>query len=182
MRRKQRGVGETEQGAVRLTHVGQAGITQGLSEPVQVHRDVDGTDVREDLGTRALAGGCVLPQLRDQLGLLGRRDRDRVRGVRRWASGGLTARERIAAAHAPGVEHHDVEVVEDPWREHPQLVRHVVHAREAGATRIDHQRSDPRRRNLRRMPGQGDRDGRPVRVGRVEWNREVGALQVDATE
>ena len=131
--REQRGVGEPEQRAVGLSHVGQPAVAERLAQPVHVAGDVD----RPDVGQHAGAG------------LLARRRRTASSpamvaacwlGVTGAGSDGGAARcpaagDRVAALDAARVEHDDVEVVEQLRRERAELVGHVVDARDARARR-----------------------------------------------
>ena len=76
-----------------------------------------------------------------------------------------------------GSKVHDVEVVEHGGCEGAQLVGEVVDARHPRAAWVDHQRSDPLGRYLRRMPLDGDADGGSFRIGVVEGHGDRPALE-----
>ncbi len=121
------------------------------------------------------AANCFRPARID--GILAGRRRHRVRQRRRRAPRFLPAGHRIAALHAPRVEQHDVEVVEQLRCEHAELVGHVVDAGYSRASRVDDERPDPCRGDLRRVPRHRDRDRRPPWVRVVERHHQRGALE-----
>ena len=135
-------VGQPEQCAVGLAHVGEAAVPQRGSEPVHVARRVDRADVGEHVGARLLAPGGELLQPGEEGRLLARcRGHGVGRGARRPARR-LPTRHRVAPLDPAGVEHHDVEVVEELRRECAELVVHVVDARHARAAGVDDEGAD----------------------------------------
>ncbi len=173
--REQRGVGEPQQRAVGLAHVGQRAVPERLAQPVHVAGDVDRPDVRKQVGAVLLARGRELLQALDACGLLTRRGR---RGVRWRAACCRSAGHRVAALDAPGVEEDDVEVVEQLRRQRAELVGHVVDARHPRAAGVDDQRADAGSGILGRMARHRDRDGRSVGVRVVQRDDEGAALEI----
>ena len=69
------GIGEPEQRAVGLAHVGEGAVPEGLTQPVHVAGDVDRPDVGQEVGAVLLAGGRELLEPRNGRRLLARRGR-----------------------------------------------------------------------------------------------------------
>jgi hypothetical protein len=132
----------------------------------------------QHVGTRLLAGGRELFEPRDGRRLLAGRRGHRVGRGRHWGVRRLPAGHRITALDTPGVEHHDVEVIEQLRCQNAELVGHVVDTGHPGTAGVDDERPDAGRRILRRVPGHRDGDGRPSRVGIVQRHHERAALQV----
>ena len=176
VRGEERGVGEPEQRAVGLPHVGQPAVPERLAQPVHVAGDVDRPDVGKHGGARLLARRRELLEPRDGRRLLARRGRRRGRTAR--TARVRAAGDRVAALDAAGVEQHDVEVVEQLRRQRVELVGHVVDARHARPAGVDDERPDAGGGLLRRMTGHGDGDGGAVGMRVVQGDDERAALQI----
>ena len=172
---EQRGVGEPEQRAVRLAHVGQPAVPERLAQPVHVAGGVDRPDMGQHVGARHLTGGRELLERCDGRRLLARRDRH---GIGHPAARGRPAGDGVAALDAAGVEEHDVEVVEQLRRERTELVCHVVDPRHARAAGVDDERPDAGGGVIRRVAGHRDGDGGTGRLRIVQRDDERAALQI----
>ena len=128
---KELGVGQSEQGAVGLTHVGELAVTESLAQAVHVAGHVDGAHVGQQGGDGVLAVTGELAESGDGGFDLCRRAR---RGIRRDVrlARSRVAFDGVASLHATRIEHDDVEVVEDARGQGAQFVRDVV---EPGNTR-----------------------------------------------
>jgi hypothetical protein len=133
---KELGIGQPEQRAIRLSHVGQLCVSESLAQTVHVARDVDCSHVGQQGGNGVLAVAGKLAQSRDRGLDLGWRARDQVRGDV-WLVRSGVALDGIAPLHTTRIEHDNVEVVEQAGCECVQLVRHVVESRHSRTTGVD---------------------------------------------
>jgi hypothetical protein len=173
--RKQLGVERAEVGPVRVPHVRELLVADGLANAVHVTDRALTRDVRQQVAAAGFARLSELLELGSELGALGR-SIWRIVGGEHAVEVVLTLHGARLATPAR-VEADDVEALRDLVRKDAGEVAGKLRSGGAGASRVHEQRADallpigrahPRQRDLHRLA--------VVRVLVVEGHRELGAV------